>query len=99
MHVRRTGDEGGDAADGDAAGHRFLIDMDLSRMGRLQLDGLVHDSRFDLTIRSPAAFPEPMRQDLRTLFRDASNAVGLHGGLMFQAGGHDWARVATARGE
>ena len=98
VHVRRSGDEGGEAGDGAAAGHRFLIDMDLSRMGPLQLDGLVHETRFDPTIRSPAAFPEPMRQDMRTLFRDASNAVGLHGGLIFQAGGHDWATVATARG-
>ncbi len=98
VHVRRSGDEGGDAGDGDASGRRFVIDMDLSRMGPLQFDGLVHGTRFDLTIRSPAAFPEPMRQDMRNLFRDASNAVGLHGGLTFQTGSHDWAQLSTASG-
>ena len=97
-HVRRTSDDGGTAAEGDSAGRRFLLDIDLSRMGPLQLDGLVRDKRFDLTIRSEAALPEPMRHDLRTLFRDASDAVGLHGGLTFQAGGHDWVTVAAARG-
>ena len=97
MHVRTAGDEDGAADDSDGGGQRFLIDMDLSRMGPLQLDGLVRDKRLDVTIRSKAAFPDSMRQDMRTLFRDASETVGLHGGLTFQAGGHDWVTVATAR--
>ena len=98
MHVRAAGDEDGAAEHPDGGGQRFVIDMDLSRIGPLQLDGLVRDKRLDVTIRSQAAFPEPMRQDMRTFFRDASETVGLHGGLTFQAGGHDWVTVANARG-
>ena len=98
MHVRAPGDENGSADDTGEGGRRFLIDLDLSRMGPLQLDGLVREKRLDVTIRSQAAFPETMRQDMRTLFRDASETVGLHGGLTFQAGGHDWVTVANARG-
>ena len=98
LHVRNAGDEDGASADAEAAGKRFLIDLDLSRMGPLQLDGLVRDKRLDLTIRSQAAFPARMRDDMRTLFRDAGETVGLQGGLTFQAGGHDWVTVATARG-
>ncbi len=98
LHVRKAGDEDGTAEDADGGGRRFVIDMDLSRMGPLQLDGLVREKRLDVTIRSQAAFPESMRQDMRTLFRDASETVGLHGGLTFQAGGHDWITIADARG-
>ena len=98
VHVRRPGEDDGGDGDGSADGRRFLIDVDLSRMGPLQFDGLIRDRRFDLVIRSKAAFPDSMRQDIRTLFRDASEAVGLHGGLTFQAGSHDWVTVATARG-
>ncbi len=97
LHVRPAGDEAGAGDGGEDAGRRFLIDMDLSRMGPLQLDGLMHDKRLDLTVRSLAAFPESMRQDMRTLFRDASDAVGLHGGLTFQIGDHDWVEVAAGR--
>ena len=98
VHVRRSGEDGGADGDGGEDGRRFLLDVDLSRMGPLQFDGLIRDRRFDLVIRSKAAFPDSMRQDIRTLFRDASEAVGLRGGLTFQAGSHDWVTVATARG-
>ncbi len=98
LHVRQAGDEGSARADAEEGGHRFLIDMDLSRLGPLQLDGLVRDKRLDLTLRSQAALPESMRQDMRTLFREASETVGLQGGLTFQAGGHDWVAMAAVRG-
>ncbi len=98
LHVRAAGDEGGANGTAEENGRRFLIEMDLSRMGPLQLDGLVRAKRLDLTVRSQAAFPEAMRQDMRALFRDASETVGLQGGLTFQAGGHDWVTVAAARG-
>ena len=97
LHVRRSGDDAAPDGDGDGEGQRFLIDLTLSRLGPLQLDGRVDARRFDLVIRSQAAFPEAMRRDMRTLFRDASDTVGLHGGLTFQTGGHDWVTVATAR--
>ena len=48
---------------------------------------------FDATDQLGYKFEEELYPNTRT-----SNAVGLHGGLTFQAGGHDWARVAPVRG-
>ena len=97
FHARRGGDEGAAAGDRDV-GRRFLIDLALSRLGALQLDGLVKDRRFDLTIRSQTAFPPAMREDLRALFRRACDATALKGGLTFQPGGHDWVAITARRG-
>ena len=51
-------------------GTRFLLDLDLSRLGPLQLDGMFKkESRsFDMMVRTTAPLPETMRTDLAGLF-------------------------------
>ncbi|MCG8510306.1 MAG: hypothetical protein MI741_13840, partial [Rhodospirillales bacterium] len=68
-------------------GVRFIIDVKLSRLGRVQLDGLVRDEqkRLDLIIRSEIPFEADMQNDIRTIFEDANEATGIKGGLTFQA--------------
>lgn len=67
------------------SGTRFLIDVELSRLGALQLDGLVKQKRFDLIMRSHAALPADMRRDICAIFEDALAATGFSGGIAFQA--------------
>ena len=80
---------GGDDPDNDGApkGTRFIIDVDLSRFSRLQLDGLVRDEhkRLDLIVRSEQPLPTEMQNDIRTIFREANELTGIEGGLTFQA--------------
>jgi len=78
----RHGNQRGDR-DG-ARETRFVLDVDLSALGPVQFDGLVRKSNFDLVVRSQKAFPEPMRDDIRRLFREAVDHTHLEGGIQFQ---------------
>jgi len=65
---------------------RFLLDVDLTRLGPLQLDGLVRARRFDLILRSAAALTDPLRNELIRTFALSVESVGFSGGLSFQVG-------------
>ena len=71
---------------GRGGGTRFLINLDLSRLGPLQLDGMFRkESRgFDLMIRTKQPLPEPLRLELTGVFGTSTEAMGLKGGLSFQ---------------
>ncbi len=71
--------------DGDAPEEvRFLIDLDMSALGALQLDGLVHGKRFDLMVRSHTDMPEPVRIEITRIFEEAIAATGMTGSIFFQ---------------
>ncbi len=78
-----------DANDGseNAKGIRFIIDLDLSRLGRFQLDGMVHhgEKRMDLIVRTDDFLPRPIENGIRDIFRDAADVTGIKGGIAFQA--------------
>jgi hypothetical protein len=67
-------------------GTRFLVDLDLSHLGPLQLDGMFRkDTRsFDMMIRTRATLPDRMRQDLAGIFATSNAAMNLAGSLRFQ---------------
>ncbi len=54
----------------DDEGLRFLLDIDMSRLGALQLDGLVkrQAKQFDLIVRSRLELPETVRRDINGIF-------------------------------
>jgi hypothetical protein len=78
---------------------RFLVELMLSRLGRLQMDGLVlrADKRFDLIVRTQAALSKEMRSDIIELFVTTTEAAGAKGSVSFQAGGR-FVAVAQNRG-
>ncbi len=67
-------------------GTRFLINLDLSRLGALQLDGMFRKETrgFDMMIRTKETLPDYMRRDLTGMFASSNAAMGLKGGLSFQ---------------
>ncbi len=100
LHTRLHGDD--DEAD-DKAEARFIVDLSLSRMGRMQLDGLVRGGetkRLDLIVRSPDPLTPAMREDIRQIFRTAGEATGIKGGVTFQAAAKfiDIGRPAAGKG-
>ncbi len=78
------GDEAGDGA--VQAATRFLVDVALSRFGRLQLDGLVGDAgrSLELLVRSTTPLPAAVRDGIRSTFHDAGVRTGLKGTLGFR---------------
>ncbi|MBI5165096.1 MAG: DNA polymerase III [Magnetospirillum sp.] len=83
-------DEDGGNTGGSGGGEsRFVVEVRLSRLGRLQLDGLVarEAHRFDLIIRTDRPLPEVVRRTILGLFADTAETVGTKGSVSFQAGG------------
>lgn len=86
----------GTAGDGEEEDDqtRFVIDVELSQLGRVQLDGLVKgkEKRFDLFLRTDGPLPPEMRRDITAIFTLSAEATGVAGRLMFQ-GNADFVEV------
>lgn len=99
IHLFVRGADGKDGRNqaGSANGdQRFILDFNLTSLGRLQLDGLVRreDKLFDLIIRTGDPLPQEMRMDIMHIFTQASELVGTKGSVAFQAGGR-WIDIRT----
>lgn len=82
---RQTRDEDDPQPANDST--RFVIDLDLSNVGRMQLDGLVRDKdkRVDLMVRSDRPLPVRMRDEIRRIFAEANDIAGIGGTVGFQS--------------
>lgn len=69
----------------DKAGTRFVVEVDFSRLGPFQFDGLVREKRFDLMIRSRIPLDGEMKQQIAEIFDEAVELGGYNGSVMFQA--------------
>lgn len=69
------------------AGTRFVVDVALSRLGRLQIDGLVYEKmrRFDLILRTAQPLPPDIQNDIRNMFAAALETTGHNGAIAFRA--------------
>jgi hypothetical protein len=86
LTFRRAAEKRAERRTQDDEGTRFFIDLDLSRLGPMQLDGLLQRKakRFDLIMRSHQAIPPAMRRDIAALFGRSLDGLGLRGGASFQ---------------
>lgn len=77
-------DDDEDTPDGNT---RFVIDLNLSKLGHLQIDGLVGNGgkRVDVVVRSDEALSSQMRDDIRALYANAIEVTGVEGSVGFQA--------------
>ena len=80
-----------DGEDGESRSHapptgRFVVELTLSTLGELQLDGLTRPQRLDAVLRSRAPLPEAVAREVTRIFDDQSAADGLYGELRFEAG-------------
>ncbi len=69
---------------------RFLIDMRLSKLGNMQVDGFVQNKKLDMVLRSEANLPDGLHNELRAAYIRAVGAVGYAGTLSFQIGRRHW---------
>jgi hypothetical protein len=98
LWTRRHDDPAGDDDDNRRSqDQRFVVDVSLSRLGRLQLDGLVRDAgrRLDLIVRTESPLAPAMRDHIRGLFGDTGALTGLTGGVGFQAAPPNFVDVAA----
>lgn len=79
-------DEDGNESRRKKEGTRFIVDVTLSTLGPLQLDGLIQrdQKRFDMLIRTNMEVPQEMRQDIAVIFTKACRTLGMTGAAQFQ---------------
>ncbi len=97
MLTRRHGGEGEDGEEQENT--RFIIDVDLTKLGRLQLDGLLKNKgkHMDLIVRTENRLPEKMQNGIRGIFQEASDLTGVKGGVSFQASPPNFIEVAVEK--
>ncbi|WP_421781109.1 hypothetical protein [Kiloniella litopenaei] len=74
---------------------RFKLEVEMSRDGEMQFDGLVKKGRFDLVIRSRNSLPKTMEVKISDLFYGANEATGFAGKLTFEVS-EDWEKLSQS---
>ena len=79
-------DESENADPSRARGTRFIVDLELSHMGNVQLDGLVqpYAKRLDLALKTAHDFAPDVRQHLRETWHNALKSIDMTGQIDFQ---------------
>jgi hypothetical protein len=77
---------------------RFLVDLTLSRLGFVQLDGLVQPQRLDFILRSEKTLPPSLQRDLSARFSATLEELKRTGSLAFHADTKNWVRFKTKDG-
>ncbi len=81
-------------------GKRFVIDVTLSQLGPLQLDGTLTARHLDLAVRTHDPFSLAERREMSATFAKVCEGTGLTGSLSFQPDGHNWLRLTgSSRGQ
>jgi hypothetical protein len=76
-------------AEGETAGSppdaaRFLVDVQLTRLGRFQIDGFARPDRLDLIVRTPTALDPAIKAGVEQVYINTASARGLGGLIAFQ---------------
>ncbi|PZQ44352.1 MAG: hypothetical protein DI551_10300 [Micavibrio aeruginosavorus] len=72
---------------------RFVMDLSLTRMGDVQLDGLVRGKRLDVVIRTQLPISLSMQDAMRTAYAKALDGTDVFGDIGFQSDVKNWLRV------
>lgn len=90
LHVRREPDPEQEDGDTRAWGQRLVVEVNLSRLGPLLLDGFILAKRFALTLRSQRKLPTSLQAEIQTAFDASLGAAGWSGRLSFETAADIW---------
>ncbi len=102
VHYRREEKKDSyDNSDNCGAKVRFVMDLNLSNMGKIQLDGLFiadradkkETARLELILRSEQPFSKAMKTEMRQKYKAALDETGLAGDLSFQDKPDQWVNI------
>ncbi len=83
LHYKYDDEAQGDDKSERKKSMRFLIDLDLNRMGDVQLDGFAQKDRLDLIVRTQKPLSSTMQQIMRRKYSGAMEYTGFKGELSF----------------
>ncbi|PHQ69537.1 MAG: hypothetical protein COB93_07825 [Sneathiella sp.] len=74
-----------DDPDGKKDSTRFVIELNLTQTGPIQLDGVFGQQKFDLILRSNTVIPDHMKHDILKIFTANIDITGIQGQLTFKS--------------
>jgi len=88
LHVQTPQQDEENRRGGSGGEKRFILDVEMSRLGRIQFDGLVlrESKRFDLIVRTRQPLDSVICRDIAGIFAECAQLTGIKGGVSFQAG-------------
>jgi hypothetical protein len=94
LHIRRETPE--DSKDSpDKFGTRFVMDLSLSRMGDVQIDGMLNGKRLDVILRTQMPISLSMQDAMKRAYADALDGTDIYGELGFQGDIRGWMQVTA----
>ncbi len=68
-------------------GKRFVLDFDLSKLGHIQIDGLIKsdDSKVDIIVRTEKSLGRMAQMEIAQIYNEAAELTGIGGGVAFQS--------------
>lgn len=91
FHVRKEPSENDQEQAQD--GTRFVMDLSLTRMGDVQLDGLVRGKRLDLIVRTQLPISALMQEAMATAYSTALDGTDIYGEIGFQSDRSNWETI------
>ena len=91
FHVRKESDDA--EQDNSDGATRFILDLSLTRMGEVQLDGMVRGSRLDLIVRTELPISSSMQDAMRTAYAKALDGTNIFGDIGFQSERKGWESI------
>lgn len=89
LYVKQDENSGKKTQEGTDKDTRFVVELDLSRLGEIQMDGFVRKSEknitFNMIIRSLTPLPQDVEKDLSAIFQTTAELTGYKGDILFQA--------------
>lgn len=90
LFVKRDKDKkDGNQADRKSDDTRFIVEIDLTQLGEMQMDGFVRrtekQTQFDLIIRSHMALETHVQQNILQIYNDTGELTGYKGSIVFQS--------------
>jgi hypothetical protein len=76
---------------------RFIFDLSLSAMGKVQIDGLFRGGRLDVILRTEQHFSQTAQMDMRATYAKALKESGTTGELSFQNKPEQWVTIKAGK--
>jgi hypothetical protein len=76
---------------------RFVFEFDLTRMGEIQIDGLMRERNVDIFIRTRQELGPEMKRMVRSVYLDALDQSNLTGDVAFQFDPKKWIHVCSPK--
>ncbi len=88
--VKRDKKQGGNRQEAESEDTRFVVEVDVSQLGEIQMDGFVRKTgenplHFDLVIRTKQALPADVQQDIMAIYTSTGELTGYQGNIQFQS--------------